>query len=156
MSDFFLELYSEEIPHDLQINAREQLDKLIKNELEEKEIKFKEFNIFSTPKRISIVINDITSEQKINPHEIKGPRVGCNEQALDGFLKSRSVTRDDLITKETEKGEFYFIKLGEKKIFTSQILREKLPLILKSINWKKSMRWSNYDCLVVLVLEKLF
>ncbi len=146
MSDFFLELYSEEIPHDLQINAREQLDKLIKNELEEKEIKFKEFNIFSTPKRISIVINDITSEQKINPHEIKGPRVGCNEQALDGFLKSRSVTRDDLITKETEKGEFYFIKLGEKKIFTSQILREKLPLILKSINWKKSMRWSNYDC----------
>ena len=33
MSDFFLELYSEEIPHNLQINAREQLDKLIKNEL---------------------------------------------------------------------------------------------------------------------------
>ena len=30
MSDFFLELYSEEIPHNLQINAREQLDKLIK------------------------------------------------------------------------------------------------------------------------------
>ena len=56
MSDFFLELYSEEIPHNLQISAREQLDKLIKNELEEKEIKFEKFNVFSTPKRISLVI----------------------------------------------------------------------------------------------------
>ena len=101
MSDFFLELYSEEIPHNLQINAREQLDKLIKNELDEKEIKFKKFNVFSTPKRISIVINDITTEQKTHSQEIRGPRVGCNEQALEGFLKSRSVTRDNLITKET-------------------------------------------------------
>ena len=108
MSDFFLELYSEEIPHNLQINAREQLDKLIKNELDEKEIKFKKFNVFSTPKRISIVINDIATEQKTNSQEIKGPRVDCNEQALEGFLKSRSVTRDNLITKETEKGHFYF------------------------------------------------
>ena len=53
MSDF-LELYSEEIPHNLQINAREQLDKLIKNELEENGIKFDKFNVFSTPKRISL------------------------------------------------------------------------------------------------------
>ena len=146
MSDFFLELYSEEIPHNLQINAREQLDKLIKNELEENGIKFDKFNVFSTPKRISLVINDIATEQKTNSQEVKGPKVGCNEQALEGFLKSRSVTRDDLITKETEKGQFYFVKLEEKTIFTSQILTEKLPLIIKSINWKKSMRWSNYDC----------
>ena len=147
MSDFFLELYSEEIPHNLQISAREQLDKLIKNELEEKEIKFEKFSIFSTPKRISIVINNITTEQKTNSQEVKGPRVGCDEQALEGFLKSRSVTRDDLITKGTEKGQFYFVKLEEKTIFTSQILAKKIPLILKSINWKKSMRWSNHDCL---------
>ena len=146
MSDFFLELYSEEIPHNLQINAREQLDKLIKNELDEKEIKFEKFSVFSTPKRISVVINNIATEQKTNSQEVKGPRVGCNEQALEGFLNSRSVSRDDLITKDTEKGQFYYVKLEEKTIYTSQILAEKLPLILKSINWKKSMRWSNYDC----------
>ena len=146
MSDFFLELFSEEIPHKLQINAREQLDKLIKNELDEKEIKFEKFSVFSTPKRISVVINNIATEQKTNSQEVKGPRVGCNEQALEGFLNSRSVSRDDLITKDTEKGQFYYVKLEEKTIYTSQILAEKLPLILKSINWKKSMRWSNYDC----------
>ena len=73
----------------------------------------------------------LQQNKKTNPQEVKGPRVGCNEQALEGFLKSRSVTRDDLITKETDKGQFYFVKLEEKTIFTSQILAEKLPLILK-------------------------
>ena len=46
MSDFFLELYSEEIPHNLQINAREQLDKLIKNELEKKKLNLKNLMFF--------------------------------------------------------------------------------------------------------------
>ena len=137
MSDFFLELYSEEIPHNLQINAREQLDKLIKNELDEKEIKFEKFSVFSTPKRISVVINNIATEQKTNSQEVKGPRVGCNEQALEGFLNSRSVSRDDLITKDTEKGQFYYVKLEEKTIYTSQILAEKLSLILKRSNINK-------------------
>ena len=146
MSDFFLELYSEEIPHNLQISAREQLEVLIKNELEEKKIQFEKFTIFSTPKRICVIIKNIATVQKITPQELKGPRVGCNQQALDGFLKSRSVSREDLLTKKTDKGEFYFVKLREKIIYTSEIFAKKIPIILKSINWKKSMRWSNHDC----------
>ncbi len=146
MSDFFLELYSEEIPHNLQISARNQLKILITNTLSKNQIKFEKFDVFSTPKRICVTIKAITNEQKIEPQEIKGPRVGCDEKALDGFLKSRSINKNDLITKNTDKGEFYYVKLAAKSIFTSEILKESLPLILKSINWKKSMRWSSYDC----------
>ena len=43
MSDFFLELYSEEIPHGLQISARNQLKDLILKELTDHNIKFKQF-----------------------------------------------------------------------------------------------------------------
>ena len=42
MSDFFLELYSEEIPHGLQISARNQIHELILKELEEENEKLKE------------------------------------------------------------------------------------------------------------------
>ena len=146
MSNFFLELYSEEIPHSLQISAREQLKKIIEKTLNENEIKFGTFDVFSTPKRICATIKDIATEQKIEPQEVKGPRVGCNEQALDGFLKSRSLNINDLIQKVTDKGEFYFANLPAKNILTTEILEEKLPIIFKSINWKKSMRWSNHDC----------
>lgn len=146
MSDFFLELYSEEIPHGLQINARKQIDELILKELNENNIKFKEFDIFSTPKRLIVFIENITLNQKIESQEVKGPKVGCNDQALEGFLKSKNALKEDLIQKSTDKGEFYFVKLPAKTLLTSDILRKKLPSILQTINWKKSMRWSDHDC----------
>ena len=146
MSDFFLELYSEEIPHGLQINARKQIHELILKELNENNIKFKEFDIFSTPKRLIVFIEKITLNQKIESQEVKGPKVGCNDQALEGFLKSKNALKEDLIQKSTDKGEFYFVKLPAKTLLTSDILRKKLPSILQTINWKKSMRWSDHDC----------
>jgi len=146
MSDFFLELYSEEIPHGLQINARKQIHELILKELNENNIKFKGFDIFSTPKRLVVFIENITLNQKIESQEVKGPKVGCNDQALEGFLKSKDALKEDLIQKSTDKGEFYFIKLPAKTLLTSDILRKKLPSILQTINWKKSMRWSDHDC----------
>ena len=146
MSDFFLELYSEEIPHGLQIHARKQIHELILKELNENNIKFKEFDIFSTPKRLIVFIENITLNQKIESQEVKGPKVGCNDQALEGFLKSKNALKEDLIQKSTDKGEFYFVKLPAKTLLTSDILRKKLPSILQTINWKKSMRWSDHDC----------
>ena len=146
MSDFFLELYSEEIPHGLQINARKQIHELILKELNENNIKFKEFDIFSTPKRLIVFIEKITLNQKIESQEVRGPKVGCNDQALEGFLKSKNALKEDLIQKSTDKGEFYFVKLPAKTLLTSDILRKKLPSILQTINWKKSMRWSDHDC----------
>lgn len=146
MSDFFLELYSEEIPHGLQIHARKQILELIFKELNENNIKFKGFDVFSTPKRLVVFIENITLNQKIESQEVKGPKVGCNDQALEGFLKSKNALKEDLIQKSTDKGEFYFVKLPAKTLLTSDILRKKLPSILQSINWKKSMRWSDHDC----------
>ena len=146
MSDFFLELYSEEIPHGLQIHARKQIHELIFKELNENNIKFKGFDIFSTPKRLIVFIENITLNQKIESQEVKGPKVGCNDQALEGFLKSKNALKEDLIQKSTDKGEFYFVKLPAKTLLTSDILRKKLPSILQTINWKKSMRWSDHDC----------
>ena len=89
MSEFFIELYSEEIPHSLQISARDQLKQLITNELHENSIKFKETKVFSTPKRIALIVEKISLEQNISAQEVKGPKVGCNDQALEGFLKSQ-------------------------------------------------------------------
>ena len=94
-----------------------EMKKLIKKTLE----------CFSTPKRLVLLAEEMVTNIILPSKVIRGPRVGCNEQALEGFLKSRSVSRDDLITKDTEKGQFYYVKLEEKTIYTSQILAEKHP-----------------------------
>ena len=46
MSEFLLELYSEEIPPNLQTNARDYIQEKIKNSLEEENLKFEHYKLF--------------------------------------------------------------------------------------------------------------
>ena len=52
MSEFILELYSEEIPPNLQINARNDLQEKIKNSLIEENIKYGSLSAFSSPTQL--------------------------------------------------------------------------------------------------------
>ena len=52
MSEFFLELFSEEIPANLQKNARRSLLQNFKDFFEKKNIKFSKDLSFSTPNRL--------------------------------------------------------------------------------------------------------
>jgi len=49
------------------------------------------------------------------------------------------------IKKKTDKGEFYFYKTSSKKLNTHSILEVSIPEILKKIQWKKSMKWGNFE-----------
>ena len=63
MSEFFLELFSEEIPSKLQVNARKSLLENLKKFFEENEVSIKgKFNVFSTPNRLVVHIDKITRE----------------------------------------------------------------------------------------------
>ena len=59
---------------------------------------------------------------KIKVKEIKGPKVGVSENILQGFTKSHNVSDKDLLKKQTEKGEFYFIKIPEKKLLVKDFV----------------------------------
>ena len=56
MSEFLLELYSEEIPPLLQINARSQLKQQLERSLEVEGVQYKECFEYSSPTRLSIYI----------------------------------------------------------------------------------------------------
>ena len=59
MSEFFLELFSEEIPSSLQKNLRESLLDSFNKLFEEKSISFKKKTSFSTPNRLVIVFEGV-------------------------------------------------------------------------------------------------
>jgi len=145
MSDFFLELFSEEIPSKLQINARNELEKSFKSFFEENEIKSKNINVLSTPNRLIVSIEKIPNQILIKSEEIRGPSTSAPNQALEGFLNSQNINQKKIYKKKTEKGEFYFYKKPSQKLKVFDILKKKLPQILQKISWKKSMKWGNYD-----------
>ena len=66
MTELFIELFSEEIPSKLQIDARQRIKQMFEEKLEKKEIKFNSSKCFSTPKRLVFVMDGISEkiEQK--------------------------------------------------------------------------------------------
>jgi glycyl-tRNA synthetase beta chain len=145
MSEFFLELFSEEIPAGLQRNSRYALLESFQKLFEEKQILFKKSSSFSTPNRLIILFEGLSKEITQIAEEIKGPNINAPEKAIEGFLRSNQIDKKNLLKKKIEKGEFYFFKKPSKKINTINLLEEQIPLVLDKIQWKKSMKWGSYD-----------
>ena len=145
MSEFFLELFSEEIPSSLQKSSREDLLNNFVKIFNEKSISFKKSSSFSTPNRLVILFEGLQKQITFKSEEIKGPNVKAPEVALEGFIRSNNINKKDLFKQTTDKGEFYFFKTKSKKINTQNLLEELVPSILHKIQWKKSMRWSDFN-----------
>jgi len=144
MSEFFLELFSEEIPSSLQQNLRQELLNSFNKLFTEKFILFKKSTSYSTPNRLIIVFEGVQKQVVLKSEEIKGPNTKAPEIALEGFVRSNNISKKDLFKKAIDKGEFYFFKTKSKKLDTQDLLEEFVPLVLQKIQWKKSMRWGDF------------
>ena len=147
MSEFLLELYSEEIPPNLQVNARNYLQEKIQNSLKEENLRFGFLSAFSSPTRLTILLKDFSEKIKIPAKEIRGPKVGVIDDIVNNFLKAHQSSRKDLMEKHNEKGNFYYIKTKAKEVQTTEILKKIIVNSIASIKWKKSMRWAETDLL---------
>ena len=146
MSDLFLELFSEEIPFNLQKNARNNLLHNFRDFFEQEKIIHKsEGKVFSTPNRLIILFDRINTEIHKKSEEIRGPNINAPEKALDGFIKSNRIEKKNVFEKQTEKGKFYFFKKPSQKIQTIDLLNKNIPDLLSKVSWKKSMKWGDFD-----------
>ena len=85
MAELLLELYSEEIPPQLQIAARSQIKQFIEKTFEEENVKYKELLVFSSPTRLTLFIKDLSEKVKTKSKEIKGPKLGSPKQVIQGL-----------------------------------------------------------------------
>ena len=145
MAEFFLELFSEEIPAGLQKNLRKNLLEDFQKFFSEKSIKSKKSFSLSTPNRLIIVFEGLNKQIDILSKEIKGPKTDAPDQALEGFIRSNKIEKKDLFKKKNEKGEFYFYKIRSKSLKTHDLLIECVPKLLENYQWKKSMKWGEFN-----------
>ena len=102
MSEFLLELFSEEIPAGLQQNSRILLLESFQKLFQEKKILFKKSSSFSTPNRLIILFEGLSKEIIQKTEEIKGPNVNAPEKAVEGFLRSNQIDKNYLFKKKIE------------------------------------------------------
>lgn len=137
MTDFLLELLSEEIPARMQDKAREDLARLFTAELARAGLAPGALISFATPRRLALIAKDLPIETQAVREETKGPKLGAPPQALDGFLRKTGLTQDQL---EERDGTYFAIveKPGRK---TADVLAEAIPAIIRAFPWPKSQRW---------------
>ncbi|HWE47991.1 MAG TPA: glycine--tRNA ligase subunit beta [Caulobacteraceae bacterium] len=137
MPQLLLELFSEEIPARMQANAARDLERLFVDKLKDAGLEHGAVQSFAGPRRLTLVIDDLPVAQADRTEERKGPRANAPEQALEGFLRSTGLTRDQLV----ERDGVLFANIARKGRPTPQIVAEITDQVVRGFPWPKSMTW---------------
>ena len=143
MPDLLLELFSEEIPARMQVQAGKDLERLVVGALSDRGLLFEAARAFAGPRRLTLAVNGLPAKQPDVSEEKKGPRVGAPEKAIEGFLKSAGLTLDQCEKRADPKGYFYVAVIHRKGRATADVLAEILPEQIAKLPWPKSMRWGD-------------
>ena len=137
MTDFLLELRSEEIPARMQDKAREDLARLFAAELAKAGLAATETITYATPRRLALIARGLPTETQAVSEELKGPKASAPEQALAGFLRKTGLTREQL----TERDGVLYAVTEKPGRATAAVFAEAIPAIIRAFPWPKSMRW---------------
>ena len=110
MPELFVEYLSEEIPSRMQKGAATYLQKCFELSLAEHKLSFGKISTMFSSRRLVINIEKIPLKQPNIIEELRGPRFGAPKNAIQGFVKSKKMTTQDLFKKDTPKGLFWFLK----------------------------------------------
>ena len=137
MTDFLLELRSEEIPARMQVKAKEDLARLFNDALLKAGLAAASVETFATPRRLALIAKGLPLATEAVSEETKGPKVGAPPQAMEGFLRKSGLSQDQLVERD---GVYYAIveKAGRQ---TADVLAEAIPAIIRAFPWPKSQRW---------------
>jgi len=143
MPDLLIELFSEEIPARMQTRAAEDLKKLVTNGLVDAGLTYAHAGCFSTPRRLVLTVEGLLAQSPTVREERKGPRVDAPEKALEGFLRSTGLTRDQLEARDDKKGQVWFASIEKPGRAAAEIVAEVLEGVIRNFPWPKSMRWGS-------------
>ena len=163
MKDLLIEILVEEIPADFAYPASLSFKKIIENTLKNNGLNFKSITSFTTPRRLSILVEEAEEKSKDDIIESKGPLLesaikdGVLTKAGEGFLKANNIeiknikdidekeSFDKPYLKELNGKKYIYVKKEKKGIETKKLFEENLENIISNIDFKKKMRWGDKD-----------
>ena len=149
--DILLEIGLEELPARYVTDSMNQLADKVGNWLETMKINYRELKAFSTPRRLAVLVLDVSGTQEDVSEEAKGParKIAQNDdgewsKAAIGFSRGQGMSVDDIYYKEINGIEYAHVKKFIKGKQTIELLPE-LKDLITSIHFPKNMRWADND-----------
>ena len=151
MATFLLEVGTEELPANFIDEALDQWRSRIPASLAEHFLTPKQIQVYGTPRRLAVLIEDLPSQQSDREEEVKGPpaqaafKDGKPTKAAEGFANKQGVSLDALEIRATEKGDFVFARKLTPGRAIAEILTELVPHWIFALEGKRFMRWGDGD-----------
>ena len=142
MSTLFVELGCEEIPARLQARAISDLMQGLCSGLSALGFTATPGRTAVSPRHMAVEVTGLEAALPDSRTERRGPRTDAPDKAIDGFCQSAGLTRDQLESRETEKGTFFFAVLDQKGAVLADSLPSVLCAVLADFPWPKSQRWA--------------
>lgn len=147
-----LEIGTEEIPTSYIEPALKQIEQTTLKEFANLNIKHGSIKTFATPRRLTLIVENLSIKSEDKSEEILGPSWkaakdinGQWTQAAKGFATKNGTMPDKLNKKITEKGEYLYFTKKTKGEKTENLLTVIFPKIISSISFPKAMVWEESE-----------
>lgn len=149
MNNYLLfEVGVEELPSRFVKSTLEQIKINLTKLLNENRVSFDDIKSYGTPRRLTFIVEGISTKQSDLEEEVKGPskKIAIDENgnftkpAL-GFMKSKGINEEDVVFKTIGKDEYIFATIKKLGKDTKEVLKEILPQVVKMVVFPKAMRW---------------
>lgn len=144
------EIGTEEIPaFDLQAATR-QLGDLMPQVLDAERIPHGAVQIYSSPRRLIVLVDEVASSTERTVEVFRGPKVeiafdenGTPTKAAEGFARGKGLETNQLERREEGGVEYVFATVETPAKEVVELLPQALTGLIESISWPKSMRWGS-------------
>jgi len=148
MSNYLLEIGVEELPYKFIPSAINQLKQSFENLFDSNSVKYSAVNVYATPRRLAVIVNDLDLTQKESEKLVKGPiqNIAYNPDGILsnaglGFAKKNNVDEKDLFVQDG----YLYAKIKTVSKSVEELLKENIAQIIFKLQGSHFMRWSDHE-----------
>ncbi len=149
--DYLFEIGTEEMPAHVVTRSVKQLADRTRKFLKENGLAFKDIKTYSTPRRLTILVEDLAEKQDDIDEVKKGPAKkiaqdadGNWTKAAQGFARGQGMSTDDIYFEELKGTEYAYVHVKKEGKKASDILLG-MSNIIKDMTFPTKMRWDSND-----------
>ncbi|EFQ51018.1 glycine--tRNA ligase subunit beta [Lactobacillus iners] len=149
--DYLFEIGTEEMPAHVVAKSVKQLADRTGKFLKDNGLSFKNIKTFSTPRRLTILVQELAEKQADIDEIKKGPskkialdKDGNWSKAAEGFVRGQNMSVDDIYFQKIKDVEYAYIHVKKEGKKATEILLG-MDQIVKELAFPTKMRWGNYD-----------
>lgn len=152
MPTYLLEIGTEELPAGFIPEAEARLEQLMTDGLKSKNLSFKSMKTMSTPRRLTIIVNDIADKQETTTKKVKGPPAdkcfdgsGAPTQQGSGFASKNNLSVEQLEREDYGGVTYVIANVTTEGKPAPEVLAEIVPKLITQLSGERLMRWGAYE-----------